>query len=115
MQFGSQTEGTLSPELKEKIDNIIAKDKVILFMKGNKDFPQCGFSDAVVKVLKFYGADFVTYDILSNPDLRSGMKIYSEWATFPQLYIAGEFVGGCDIVMDMHQQGEMQAALAKAN
>ena len=102
----------LAPELQQKIDGILKKDKVVLFMKGNKEMPQCGFSDAVVKALKFNDAEFTTYDVLSNPDLRSGMKIYSEWATFPQLYINGEFIGGCDIVMDMHQNGELKAALA---
>lgn len=102
----------LSPELKAKIDDIVKKDKVVLFMKGNKEMPQCGFSDAVVKALKFNDAEFVTYDVLSNPDLRSGMKVYSEWATFPQLYINGEFIGGCDIVMDMHANGELKTALA---
>ncbi len=109
MQINEQ----LAPELKEEIDAIVKKDKIVVFMKGNKDFPQCGFSDAVVKILKFYEVDFTTYDILSRPDLRSGMKIYSQWPTFPQLYINGEFVGGCDITMEMHQNGELQA-LVKA-
>ncbi len=112
MQFGNNTNlGELSPELRTKIDNIVAQDKIVLFMKGNKNFPQCGFSDAVVKVLKFYDVDFETYDILSNPDLRSGMKVYSEWATFPQLYVNKEFIGGCDIVMEMHEKGELKAIL----
>ena len=106
MQLGSQG------ELKTKIDNILQKDKIVLFMKGSKDFPQCGFSDTVVKVLKFYGADFTTYDVLTNPDLRSGMKIYSQWATFPQLYINNEFVGGCDIVLEMHENGELKSLVA---
>lgn len=110
MQLGSQ--GELNSELKTKIDNILQKDKIILFMKGSKDFPQCGFSDTVVKVLKFYGADFTTYDVLTNPDLRSGMKIYSQWATFPQLYINNEFVGGCDIVLEMHENGELKSLVA---
>ena len=109
MQINEQ----LAPELKEEIDAIVKKDKIVVFMKGNKDFPQCGFSDAVVKILKFYEVDFTTYDILSRPDLRSGMKIYSQWPTFPQLYINSEFVGGCDITMEMHQNGELQA-LVKA-
>jgi monothiol glutaredoxin len=101
-----QTE--LAADLRKKIDDILDKDRIVLFMKGTKDMPQCGFSDAVVKVLKFYGEDFITYDVLSNPDLRSGMKIYSEWATFPQLYIDKQFIGGCDIVMDLHQNGEFR-------
>ncbi|MEY3369564.1 MAG: type glutaredoxin 3 [Cyanobacteriota bacterium] len=109
MQLGSQ--GELNSELKTKIDNILQKDKIVLFMKGSKDFPQCGFSDTVVKVLKFYGADFTTYDVLTNPDLRSGMKIYSQWATFPQLYINNEFVGGCDIVLEMYENGELESLI----
>jgi len=110
MQLGSQ--GELNSELKTKIDDILQKDKIVLFMKGSKDFPQCGFSDTVVKVLKFYGANFTTYDVLTNPDLRSGMKIYSQWATFPQLYINNEFVGGCDIVLEMHENGELKSLVA---
>lgn len=113
MQFGNQVEGELNEELKTKIQGILAKDKVVLFMKGNKQMPQCGFSDTVVKVLNFHGAEFADYDVLSNPDLRSGMKLYSEWATFPQLYINNEFIGGCDIIMEMHENGEI-AGLLKA-
>ncbi len=109
MQINEQ----LPADLKQELDTITTKDKVVLFMKGTKDFPQCGFSDAVVKVLKFYEVDFTTYDILSRPDLRSGMKIYSQWPTFPQLYINGEFIGGCDIAMEMHQNGELKAVLSK--
>jgi monothiol glutaredoxin len=109
MQFSQAPQGELNSELKTKIENILQKDKIVLFMKGSKDFPQCGFSDTVLKVLKFYGADFTTYDVLTNPDLRSGMKIYSQWATFPQLYINNEFVGGCDIVLEMHENGELKS------
>jgi monothiol glutaredoxin len=111
MQFSQAPQGELNSELKTKIENILQKDKIVLFMKGSKDFPQCGFSDTVVKVIKFYGADFTTYDVLTNPDLRSGMKIYSQWATFPQLYINNEFVGGCDIVLEMHENGELKTVL----
>jgi len=114
MQFGQElSKESLPAELKARFDEITTKDKVVLFMKGNKDFPQCGFSDTVVKVLKFHGADFQTYDVLTDPDIRSGMKMYSEWATFPQLYINGEFVGGCDIIMEMHENGEIQGLLNK--
>ncbi|MDD9898234.1 MAG: Grx4 family monothiol glutaredoxin [Candidatus Melainabacteria bacterium] len=111
MQFGNQMEAELSEELRKEIDGILAKDKVVVFMKGNKAMPQCGFSDAVVKVLNFHGAEFADYDVLSRPELRSGMKVYSEWATFPQLYINKEFIGGCDIVMDMHEKGELEPLL----
>ena len=111
MQIGNTTQGELPAELKEKIDTILAKDKIVLFMKGDRFQPQCGFSYAVVKVLNFHDSEYATYDILSNPDLRAGMKIYSEWATFPQLYVNKEFIGGCDIIMEMHQNGEMAAIL----
>jgi monothiol glutaredoxin len=112
MQFGQElSKESLSSELIKRFDDITNKDKVVLFMKGNKDFPQCGFSDTVVKVLKFYDVEFKTYDVLSDPEIRSGMKLYSEWATFPQLYINGEFTGGCDIVMEMHQNGEIEKIL----
>ena len=112
MQIGSElSPENLSPEQKARFDELVSKDKIVLFMKGNKDFPQCGFSDAVVKALNFYGADFMTYDVLSDPEIRAGMKHYSEWATFPQLYVNKEFLGGCDIVMSMHENGELDAAL----
>ena len=111
MQIGNTTQGELPAELKEKIDTILAKDKIVLFMKGDRFQPQCGFSDAVVKVLNFHDSEYATYDILSNPDLRAGMKIYSEWATFPQLYVNKEFIGGCDIIMEMNQNSEMAAIL----
>ncbi|NQY80703.1 MAG: Grx4 family monothiol glutaredoxin [Candidatus Caenarcaniphilales bacterium] len=113
MQIGNQVEGQLPEELKKKIDEIVSKDKIVLFMKGDRFMPQCGFSDAVVKALNFHSAEYVTYDVLTNPDLRMGMKIYSEWATFPQLYVNKDFVGGCDIIMEMHEQGELAEALAK--
>jgi len=113
MQFGQQQQQPteISSELRGKIDGIVNKDKVVLFMKGDRQMPQCGFSDTVVKVLNFYGAEYTTYDILSFPDLRAGMKVYSEWPTFPQLYVNGEFVGGCDIIMEMHQNQEIEAVL----
>jgi monothiol glutaredoxin len=113
MQLGTNelNPSNLTAEQKARFDEIVSKDKIVLFMKGNKNFPQCGFSDAVVKALKFYNADFVTYDVLTDPEIRSGMKHYSEWATFPQLYVNKEFVGGCDIVMSMHESGELEAAL----
>lgn len=111
MQLGPQDQVELSPELKDKIESILAQDKIVLFMKGDRQMPQCGFSDAVTKTLTAYGVEYTTYDILANPDLRSGMKVYSEWPTFPQLYVDKEFVGGCDIVIEMHQAGELEEAL----
>ncbi len=111
MQIGNQVQGELDDSTKARITEILEKDKIVLFMKGNKDFPQCGFSDAVVKALRFHEAEFVTYDVLTNPDLRSGIKVFSEWATFPQLYVNKEFIGGCDIIMEMHENGELKPAL----
>ena len=113
MQIGTSelNPENLSPEQKARFDEIVSKDRIVLFMKGNKEMPQCGFSDAVVKALNFYEADFVTYDVLSDPEIRAGMKHYSEWATFPQLYVNKEFLGGCDIVMSMHENNELAAAL----
>lgn len=108
MQIGNHTEGTLPEELKQKIEDLVSTNKVVLFMKGNREMPQCGFSDAVVKTLNALNTEYVTYDILMNPDLRQGMKIYSDWPTFPQLYIDKEFVGGCDIVIEMFQKGELE-------
>lgn len=111
MQINNSVQGELPADLKEKIETILGKDKIVLFMKGDRFQPRCGFSDAVVKVLNFYNCEFATYDVLSEPDLRSGMKVFSDWATFPQLYVNKEFVGGCDIVMEMHQNGEMAGVL----
>ena len=99
---------SLPPELLEKLDTIVGSSKIVLFMKGNREMPQCGFSDAVVKTLNALGQDYHTVDILQDPDIRQGMKFYSEWPTFPQLYIDKEFVGGCDIVVEMFQNGELE-------
>lgn len=89
----------LSPELKTTIDKVITSEKVVLFMKGSKDFPQCGFSHTVVQILKSLNVHFETINILENELLRQGLKEYSSWPTFPQLYIDGEFFGGCDITV----------------
>lgn len=90
---------TQDGELKSTIDKVVNSEKVVLFMKGNKDFPQCGFSNTVVQILKSLNVPFQTFDILENNVLRQGLKEYSSWPTFPQLYIDGEFFGGCDITL----------------
>jgi monothiol glutaredoxin len=100
--------------LRTRITDLLEKNKVLLFMKGTKSFPQCGFSAQVVEVLKRTGAEFATVNILAEPDLRQGMKEYANWPTFPQLYVDGRFVGGCDIVTDMYQSGELQPVLERA-
>lgn len=89
----------LSHELTTTLDKVVSSHKVVLFMKGTKEFPQCGFSNTVVQILKSLNVQFETIDILENDTLRQGLKEYSNWPTFPQLYIEGEFVGGCDITI----------------
>ncbi|XP_057852623.2 monothiol glutaredoxin-S7, chloroplastic [Cryptomeria japonica] len=106
--------GALTPELKASLEKFITSDKVVLFMKGTKDFPQCGFSNTVVQILKSLNVPFETFNILENEILRQGLKEYSSWPTFPQLYIDGEFFGGCDITMEAYQSGELQELLEKA-
>lgn len=104
----------LSPELKTTIDKVVTSEKVVLFMKGSKDFPQCGFSHTVVQILKSLNVHFETINILENELLRQGLKEYSGWPTFPQLYIDGEFFGGCDITVEAYKSGELQEVLEKA-
>jgi monothiol glutaredoxin len=93
--------------IQETIDN----NAVVLYMKGSKDMPQCGFSAAVSHVLNQVGVDFVDVDVLRDPEIRQGIKEYSDWPTIPQLYVKGEFIGGCDIVKEMFQSGELQELL----
>ena len=98
----------------DRIRELIDKNKVVLFMKGTKAFPQCGFSSAVVEVLKREGIPFETINVLSDPEIRQGIKEFSSWPTIPQLYVAGKFVGGCDIITEMHASGELAKELAAA-
>ena len=102
----------MKPELKERIETTIQSSKVVLFMKGNKLAPSCGFSSRVVSILTRNSVDFVDVDILVDPDLREGLKHYSNWPTFPQLYVRGRLVGGADIVTKMHETGELARLLA---
>lgn len=97
--------------LSVRIKGLIEGHRVVLFMKGNKMFPQCGFSAQVVGILKQMGADFEAHNILSDPELRQGLKEYSSWPTFPQLYVDGQLVGGCDIVTQMYETGELTRLL----
>ena len=98
-------------EMKEKISADVKENPVVLFMKGNKEFPQCGFSARVVQILNEQGANFVTRDVLADPVLRDAIKQFSDWPTLPQLYIKGEFIGGCDIVTEMAQKNELAPLL----
>ena len=97
--------------IQEKIKQQITENDIILYMKGNHEMPKCGFSARVVNILKASGATFATVDVLQDEELRQGIKIYSNWPTIPQLYIKGEFIGGCDIVSEMYETGELQTLL----
>jgi monothiol glutaredoxin len=94
-----------------KIQGTIESNRVVLFMKGSKHFPQCGFSAQLVQILKQSGADFRDVNVLADPDVRQGLKEFSNWPTFPQLYVNGQFVGGCDIVTELFQSGELAQLL----
>ncbi len=104
----------MTPELKERIDNLIAQDKIFVFMKGTKLMPQCGFSSNVVGILNSLGVAFQTFDILEDPEIRQGIKEYSSWPTIPQVYIDGKFIGGSDIMIELYQKGELQQMVAVA-
>lgn len=91
-------------DINETIKNLISKHPVLLFMKGNKEAPQCGFSAQVVHILGQYDVDFETVNVLEDWDIREGIKSFSNWPTIPQLYVKGEFLGGCDIIMEMHRK-----------
>src|ERR1700722_14400107 len=91
----------------ERIQSAIAGNKILIFMKGNRNFPQCGFSAATVQIFEQLGAPYETIDVLSDPEVRDQIKAYSNWPTIPQVYIDGKFVGGCDIVRELYESGEL--------
>ena len=99
--------------ISDYIDNEVKSNDVVLFMKGTPGFPQCGFSGQVVQILDYDGVDYKGVNVLTSADLRQGIKDYSNWPTIPQLYVKGEFVGGCDIVREMFQAGELQDFLVE--
>ena len=102
-------------DVQQRIDDLVKQNRVMLFMKGNAQFPMCGFSGKAIQLLKASGAaDLKTFNVLEDPDVRQGIKDYAQWPTIPQLYIDGEFVGGSDIMMEMYQSGELQQLIAKA-
>eukprot|EP00243_Klebsormidium_subtile_P001316 TRINITY_DN12282_c0_g1_i1.p1 TRINITY_DN12282_c0_g1~~TRINITY_DN12282_c0_g1_i1.p1 ORF type:complete len:204 (-),score=21.36 TRINITY_DN12282_c0_g1_i1:225-836(-) len=104
----------LTPELRTAVEEFLQEHKVVLFMKGNRQFPQCGFSNTCVQILNMIQAPYETVNILENETLRTGMKEYSSWPTFPQIYIDGEFIGGCDIAIELYQSGELKELVEKA-
>ncbi len=97
--------------IEQFIDSVVKSNDVVLFMKGTPQLPQCGFSGQVVQILDHLGVPYKGFNVLENADLRSGIKTYSNWPTIPQLYVKGEFVGGCDIIREMFQAGELAALL----
>ncbi|TKD01802.1 Grx4 family monothiol glutaredoxin [Polyangium fumosum] len=102
-------------DARQRIQEIIDQNRVVLFMKGTKSFPQCGFSQRAVQILKSAGAEFVDVNVLKDPDIRQGIKEFSNWPTIPQVYIDGKFVGGSDILSEMQQSGELSQLLTPKN
>ena len=98
-------------DVNARIDTLVKQSDVVLFMKGTALFPQCGFSSRAVAILDHLGVAFETVDVLQDPEIRNGIKAYSDWPTIPQLYVKGEFVGGSDIMMEMFEAGELQQLL----
>jgi len=103
----------LDEGVKSRIEKEISSNEVVLFMKGTPVFPQCGFSSMVSQVLSHIGVEFKGVDVLAEPTLRDGIKSFSDWPTIPQLYVKGEFIGGCDIVKEMYENGELQELFDK--
>lgn len=103
-------------DTQQRIDELVKSNDIVLFMKGSASFPMCGFSGRAVQILKACGVDpkgLKTVNVLDDPEIRQGIKDYSQWPTIPQLYVKGEFVGGCDIVREMYQSGELQQLLGQ--
>ena len=98
----------MTPELKQRIDSLVKENKIMVFMKGNKLMPQCGFSNNVVQIINTLGVPFETFYVLADQEIRQGIKEYSNWPTIPQVYLNGEFLGGSDILIEMYNKGELQ-------
>mgnify|MGYP001278389745 FL=1 len=107
---------SMSDDIQQKIDALVKNHPIVLFMKGNASFPMCGFSGRAIQLLKTAGADpkmVYTVNVLEDEAIRQGIKVYSNWPTIPQLYVHGEFIGGSDIMQEMHEKGELQALLTQ--
>ena len=98
--------------IRDQIQQQVQSEPVVLYMKGTKDFPQCGFSGRAVQILREHGVSFLDINVLEDPEVRQGVKEFANWPTIPQLYIKGEFVGGCDIMNEMHSNGELKTLLS---
>ena len=101
----------MSDDIQTSIDNAVKGNDVLLFMKGTPDFPQCGFSSTVVQVFDYLGADYHSVNVLEDPEVRQGIKEVNNWPTIPQVFVKGEFIGGCDIVREMFETGELRTLL----
>ena len=104
----------MADEVLASIEGQVKKNKVLIFMKGNPKFPQCGFSDATIRIFESFDYPYETVDVLADPQIREGVKRYSNWPTIPQVFVDGKFIGGCDIVREMHEQGELAQVLKAA-
>lgn len=103
----------MDDQIRQRIENELKKNKIMLYMKGSPEAPQCGFSAQAVAILKEHDVPFHSFNILNDESIRQGLKEYANWPTFPQLYVNGELVGGCDIMMELHQSGELGKILGK--
>ena len=99
-------------DAQQRIDALVKDNRIVLFMKGDRHFPQCGFSARAAGILNHIGAAYQTVNVLADPEIRQGIKAYSNWPTIPQLYVDGEFIGGCDIVMQLDESGELAQVIA---
>jgi len=104
----------MAEDVSAKIDEQVKNNKVVLYMKGTPTFPQCGFSAHTIEILKSYNIPFATEDVLADAQIREGIKRYSNWPTIPQIYINGKFIGGCDILHELHEKGELGTMLKEA-
>jgi len=105
----------LDATTKEKLERLVSENKVLLFMKGNKLFPQCGFSNTACRILDAIGQEYETVNVLDDDRIRNGVKEFSNWPTIPQLYVNGDFLGGCDIMIEMYQSGELAEVIEVAS
>ena len=104
----------MAQDVLAQIDETVKKNKILIYMKGNRTFPMCGFSAATVQVFDSLGVPYETVDVLESPAIRDGIKRYSNWPTIPQVYVNGEFLGGCDIIREMHAKGELEPLVRAA-
>jgi len=103
---------TAANSAQDRIKNTVTSNDIVLYMKGTPDFPQCGFSSTVVQIFDYLGAKYETVNVLDDPDIRQGIKDYNNWPTVPQIFVKGEFVGGCDILREMFETGELKTLLS---